>query len=284
MLQSIQIFNMLLGIIYIMLVNYSLAIFDCTLQPDQNFYLDSQPNAKCYEDWHPEYVQFGIFAIVVYVLGIPLYFGTLLFCYYQSKFFTPNWNRAREIAAHVLDIPNSYFKESHQYFIVVQLLRKLLIVSIKLFLERLPVLQAVLTGFILSIDAILYTKYLPYTFTLLNVLEVTCTLFAMVIMNAGLLIHTDQLSPSQKDAASLIILSLIVISVGSCAAVAIYDTMIRAKKVVQETHQKRQQLQYIESLKIGGSLKREPSRARDHGGFQAASGNSAAKLLTGLGI
>ncbi|KAI9140381.1 hypothetical protein BKA69DRAFT_1080731 [Paraphysoderma sedebokerense] len=247
---------MLLGIIYIMLVNYSLAIFDCTLQPDQNFYLDFQPNAKCYEDWHPEYARFGILAIVVYVLGIPLYFGTLLFFYYQSKFLSPSWNREREIAAHVLDIPSSYFKETHQYFIVIQLLRKLLIVSIKLFLERLPVLQAVLTGFILSIDAILYTKYFPYTFKLLNILEVTCTVFAMVIMNAGLLIHTDQLSDAQKDAASLVIFSLIVLSVGSCFAVAIYDTMIRAKRIVQETQQKRQKLQYIESLKIGGSLKR----------------------------
>ncbi|KAI9140376.1 hypothetical protein BKA69DRAFT_526092 [Paraphysoderma sedebokerense] len=135
-LQSLQIFNMLLGIIYIMLVNYSLTIFDCTLQPDQNFYLDSQPNAKCYEDWHPEYSKLGIVAIVLYVLGIPFYFGTLLFFFYQSKFFTPNWNRAREIASHVLDISNSYFKEGHQYFIVIQLIRKLLIVSIKLFLER----------------------------------------------------------------------------------------------------------------------------------------------------
>ncbi|KAI9137321.1 hypothetical protein BKA69DRAFT_1098730, partial [Paraphysoderma sedebokerense] len=126
----------ILNIIYIVLVSQSLTIFDCTKEADGQYYLDAQPNALCYSDWWHEYASMGAAGLAVYVIGIPLYFMIMLCVLYQSTFYGTFWVRAKEWTFKILDIDSSYFKSTHQHFLVIQFIRKLFIVVIKMYLTK----------------------------------------------------------------------------------------------------------------------------------------------------
>ncbi|KAI9136092.1 hypothetical protein BKA69DRAFT_154614 [Paraphysoderma sedebokerense] len=229
-LLTVQTFNMILNIIYIVLVSQSLTIFDCTKQADGQYYLDAQPNALCFNDWWYEYASLGAVGVAIYVVGIPLYFMIMLGILYQSTFYGKLWVRAKEWTFMILDIESSYFKSTHQHFLVIQFVRKLFIVVIKMNLTKYPVMQAVLTTCILCVDLLLSAKYLPYSIKSLNILEVVCTMSAIVVMNCGLLIHTNQFeTETQRDAVAVIILIVIF----TCISITIGIFLLEVKTKIQ---------------------------------------------------
>ncbi|KAI9136098.1 hypothetical protein BKA69DRAFT_229848 [Paraphysoderma sedebokerense] len=134
-LLTLQTYNMILNIIYIVLVSQSLKIFDCTQEADGQYYLgfeiDAQPS-----DWWYEHAPMGAIGLVFYVIGIPLYFTMMLGVLYQTKFYGSLCIRAKEWTFSILDIESSFFKPTRQHFLVIQLIRKLFIVLIKMFLTR----------------------------------------------------------------------------------------------------------------------------------------------------
>ncbi|KAI9143272.1 hypothetical protein BKA69DRAFT_167776 [Paraphysoderma sedebokerense] len=258
----VQAYNTLLGMIYIILVNQSIAlasrIFDCSMEPDGNYWLDVQPDSLCYRDWWESYASLGYVAVAFYVIGIPLYFSILIFLYYQRRFVGVQWMRAREYAEQMLNVRNSYFRSTHQLFIIVQFTRKVLIVIVKMFLTKYIILQAVLTSVILSIDAVLSAKYLPYVFKSLNALEVICTLSAVIIMNGALLIHTNQFKEvSQRDAVAAIVATLII----ACVAVSIIMVVIEIVTRIKRWREARKDStvfdeKILANTQVGGDISR----------------------------
>ncbi|KAI9143266.1 hypothetical protein BKA69DRAFT_167154 [Paraphysoderma sedebokerense] len=220
--------------------------------------MDEQPDSLCYQGWWSDYANLAYVVVVFYIIGIPLYFSVLIFLYYQTTFVGGRWLRAREHAGRMLNVRNSYFRSSHQFFIVIQLIRKLFIVIVKMFLTKYLILQAVLTSVILSVDAVLSAKYLPYIFQSLNALEVVCTLSAIVIMNGALLIHTNQFKEvSQKDAAAAIIATLII----SCVTISIFMVVIEVATRIKRWREARQDStvfdeKILASTQVGGTISR----------------------------
>ncbi|KAI9136096.1 hypothetical protein BKA69DRAFT_229815 [Paraphysoderma sedebokerense] len=91
-------------------------------------------------------------------------------------------------------------------------------------------MQAVLTTFILCVDLLLSAKYLPYTLKSLNILEVVCTMSAIVVMNCGLLIHTQQFNSTiQRDAMAAFILILIF----ACISITVGIFLVEMKIKIQ---------------------------------------------------
>ncbi|KAI9137324.1 hypothetical protein BKA69DRAFT_929953 [Paraphysoderma sedebokerense] len=114
---------------------------------------------------------------------------------------------------------------------VLQLIRKLSIVVIKMFLTRYAVMQAVLTTCVLCVDLLLSAKYTPYNVKSLNILEVICTMSAIVVMNCGLLIHTRQYrSDTDRTAMGVVILILIF----TCISITIGIFLIEVKTKIQK--------------------------------------------------
>ncbi|KAI9143270.1 hypothetical protein BKA69DRAFT_167627 [Paraphysoderma sedebokerense] len=234
-------------------------MFDCSKELDGQYWMDAQPDSLCYQGWWLNYANLAYVALAIYVIGIPFYFCILIFLYYQNFFLGGRWMEAREYAERILNVRKSYFKVTHQYFIVIQLLRKLSIVFVKVFFTRYLILQAVLSSVILSIDAVLSAKYLPYVLKSLNALEVICTLSAIIIMNGALLIHTDQFErgTAQRDIAAGIIASLIIGCVTVLIIMVIKEIVVRIRKwqeADKNSHIFDESI--LASAQIGGSISR----------------------------
>ncbi|KAI9143971.1 hypothetical protein BKA69DRAFT_897617 [Paraphysoderma sedebokerense] len=131
-LTLMKIFNASLSILYVHLAAKSLSLFDCTLEDDGKAYLVS---LVCYTDWWYQDLPFGIGSIIIYVIGIPVYFAFLCFIYYQTKFKGESWERWRRISRQILH-GDGDFKPEFQHFVILQLLQKLAIVAISIFFSQ----------------------------------------------------------------------------------------------------------------------------------------------------
>ncbi|KAI9143132.1 hypothetical protein BKA69DRAFT_205483 [Paraphysoderma sedebokerense] len=134
-LRLMKLFNIALSILYVNLAAKSLSLFDCTLESDGKAYLDDDVSLVCYTDWWYRDLPINVAAVIVYAIGIPLYFGLLSFLYCQSRYRGPSWENWRHISRTIMQ-GDGDFKPQYQYFIVIQLLHKLAIVSISIFFSR----------------------------------------------------------------------------------------------------------------------------------------------------
>ncbi|KAI9138482.1 hypothetical protein BKA69DRAFT_772165 [Paraphysoderma sedebokerense] len=185
-----KMFNASLSILYVHLAGKSLSLFDCTFEEDGKAYLDDEVSLVCYTDWWYQDLPFGVASIIVYVVGIPMYFGILCVLYYQTKFRGEFWDKWKRISRGILH-GDGDFKPEFQHFIILQLLQKLAIVAISIFFSRYTGLQIVLTIISLLASHMSYSKYNPYVHQTLNSLEKLSVLCSILVLAFGLPFRMD---------------------------------------------------------------------------------------------
>ncbi|KAI9137945.1 hypothetical protein BKA69DRAFT_1041336 [Paraphysoderma sedebokerense] len=215
----IIIFNSSLSLVYNTVASYSLALFDCTQEGDGFYYLDSDPSLRCYEDWWYADLKFAISGIVCnfstvtehvlpsksfYVLGIPVYFGVIL--YFSRREASPGsfWGSFQNYC-NVIATSDTSYKSNRTGFMLLQFFHKLMLISISMFFTR------------LMITFIMTLKYQPYVHDSLNYLEVHSIGSNIVLLTSGLLFYNDQLTPALKaiaiDAVIVVILGFILAAI-----------------------------------------------------------------------
>lgn len=74
----INVYLLVLALIYLFLVSSTFQLFDCTVRADGIFTLDAQPSLICYDAWWYKLLPIGVAGIVVYALTIPAVFIFIL--------------------------------------------------------------------------------------------------------------------------------------------------------------------------------------------------------------
>ncbi|KAI9138145.1 hypothetical protein BKA69DRAFT_820454 [Paraphysoderma sedebokerense] len=78
-------FNVLMPLIYMTVTSYSLALFDCTKESDGVYYLDADTSLTCFDEWWIADLGIGVAAVIVYVIGIPLYSCIIFLLIHQKR-------------------------------------------------------------------------------------------------------------------------------------------------------------------------------------------------------
>ncbi|KAI9137008.1 hypothetical protein BKA69DRAFT_68271 [Paraphysoderma sedebokerense] len=195
---AVRAFNLILSVLYIMVATQSLALFDCTKEADNYLYLDADVSLRCYENWWWKDFPLAVAAVIVYVIGIPVYYFCLFYILYQNKHRSPRWQRWKKIIQKVQDTEYAFLKPEYQYFVFLQIIFKLAIIAVRMFFTSYITLQIALTLAILLGSFILYWSCKPYAYNMLNFVEVQSTIHSMIILMLGLLFYNEQFKSEEQ--------------------------------------------------------------------------------------
>ncbi|KAI9136642.1 hypothetical protein BKA69DRAFT_112298 [Paraphysoderma sedebokerense] len=217
-------FNTILSLVYITIAAKSLSFFDCTKESDGYYYLDAEPSMRCYEEsWWHENVLFAWLGFCLYVLGIPIYFFVVFYFVYQEKQKHAFFIRMRTLCREVIS-QNTYVKPQYQYLIFVQILLKLLVITIQRFFTKYGGLQILLLILICVISFIFYHSHQPYTYRSLNHLETLSSVLSAFILAIGMLLYIDQFpAENERFLLTVVLLSLIALFLIATVVAALYE-------------------------------------------------------------
>ncbi|KNC53961.1 uncharacterized protein AMSG_09607 [Thecamonas trahens ATCC 50062] len=175
-------------LLYIPVSRTALIMFDCTRLADGSYVLDSNPGIKCFNSQWWELLPVGLVALVVYVLGLPIYFGIALL-------------RRR----HILFLPSvtvrfgtlyRLYRKAYYWGEVANLVKRLVIVILAVFFSSRQLLQISLMLALLTTSLVVVSRYEPYYFPLYNAVDTRLSVMLIIILMIG----TG--SYAERDAAS----------------------------------------------------------------------------------
>ena len=189
---------LLAPMLYIPMSRLSLVILDCSRFPDGKWYLDADYSVECWAggEW-AAVLPFGVAAVALYVLLLPIYMGVTLFRFRNSL---SEWR----VQARLGVIINSY---RAQWFFeeLLLLFKRLAIVSSALFFSN--VMLALFTG--LFGTYLLFTlhqlSHKPYHSAENNSLEARLNVAVMVIILCGVAFWADAHSNSFSYGLTIVI-------------------------------------------------------------------------------
>jgi hypothetical protein len=247
----------ILNLLYLPLALKALEILDCTQQPDGSRTLDAEPDLRCDADWWYEVRPWGIAAVILFAVGIPLWFAFLLFrtrpplramqrcmpgCYCpettgeaRARYARRGWLKREEalsvryerwlIATKglVLHLEDAFF-----YWVLVVLVRKLAIALMSTALSASPLYQATLALCVLFVSLMLQIHYAPYLHDLaLNSLETAQLVCSALVLFLGCLMYGETKPTSRSlDALSSVILLVIVLGLVYMAYLLVWLVMV----------------------------------------------------------
>lgn len=243
-----RVIHVVLYISYLNFIKSSVNIFDCTAGLDGYAYLDADPSFRCYtEEWQRR-VPLAIAGLCLFVIGIPLYFMSLLYFKYHPKVD----KTVKSWSTELLTFGHSYKQEAY-YFIVIQLIMKTVLVCSNAFLSGRPALQVVSAYAIFEIDFILHLYLRPYVSNELNIFHAVSNCCAMLVLLLGL--FHDQTSfaewmssESKGLAVGLVLVIIVVIYILAVACWLVYYFVARRFKLMNKSVVRPQPLQSSQSI------------------------------------
>lgn len=201
-------------ILYLTLAKKSLEIFNCVDDKNGNFYFDAEPSRKCFvEGWWYSLLPSSILGIIFYVVGIPaisLYLSLMrMKVLKKQRFEFTSWDK---FIIRVTSKKHREFSEKFDYWDVIIMTRKFLIVVSQLFFASFPGFQAVFVVFVLFLAYVVQRNMMPYSEKSLNFLESSTIVSSILVLMGGLLFFNGVLYNQQLDSLGIILVILIVIS------------------------------------------------------------------------
>ncbi|KAI9137938.1 hypothetical protein BKA69DRAFT_839063 [Paraphysoderma sedebokerense] len=230
-MEIVALFNSSLSLVYITVASYSLSLFDCTKERDGYFYLDADPSLRCYEEWWYDDLDYAVVAIALYVIGIPLYFGIILYFSSNVPFSGRFWVKFKRYCA-LIFVTDSSYRANGKWFMLVQIFHKLMLVIVAMFFSRYISFQIVLTVLTLMITFFMTLKYQPYTHMNLNYLELYSLGSNIVILNLGFLFYNNQLTPTLKAIAIDVVLAVIASFILAVVFASAYEMKNQFRRLV----------------------------------------------------
>ncbi|KNC50937.1 uncharacterized protein AMSG_12051 [Thecamonas trahens ATCC 50062] len=188
--------------LYIAAAHASLVLFDCTKLPNGTFVLDADMGVVCFESEWIELLPYGLFAVVVYVIGLPAILFTLL-CRARHSLQTSEV-RSR------LGVLFLNFQPQFYLFEVLLLLKRLAVVATAMFFSDLHVWLLTIFMVVFAVFAGIQLKYEPYKLQMYNDIEMQLNLVICALIMLGTLFWADNF-PNHT--------SLVLFAVIGCAAV-----------------------------------------------------------------
>ena len=226
-INSIKAFHVLLQFIYVSLASWALGYYNCIPFGDK-IALKKEPAQLCYQGKHASHQAYFDAAIVIYVVGIPVYFSFLYFCVYQSYFTNSLFLKLKHYATLLIINKESIFKQDKQFIIVMQFFLKLSIILVQNFLINSIPTQAVIIQFVffIYIGFLLYSK--PYVEWDHNMADIVCQCCSIATIACGILFYTT----SANVLLTVIVIGITCLCVIS-AVVFVARDIKRASKAIQ---------------------------------------------------
>ena len=212
-------------ILYIPLAKAGLMLFDCSTLPDAKAYLDAEPEQVCYGSVWWSLFPVGVLGLVVYVIGIPLGIGSII--YRNRKRIGDPVVFARYGTLYAL------YRTPYVGYGVLLLIKRLAIVCSVMFFSS---VKDWLIFSLLSVFAIfgyVQVRYAPFYAPVYNTLETRVNMGLAVFILCGALFHADFFSSSlSRTIFSVITVVVIVGTVAAVAAGVVAEIMLymRAKR------------------------------------------------------
>lgn len=223
-------------ILYLSLARRALELFNCTSDGAGNYYFEAEPSRKCYtEKWWTDLLPISILAIVFYVIGIPVVSLYLSRRRMQIIAEKQPFERTKK-ENFILQITykkKREFRNQFDFWDVVVMMRKFMIVACQLFFASIPGFQAVILLFVLLIAYILHKNYMPYASNSLNFLESTSIISSTLVLMAGLLFFNGAFYNQKMDALGIFVIVL----VSGSIAVVLWMLLKHFKAIYVENQQ-----------------------------------------------
>ena len=215
---SLAAFHVLLQIMFVALCSWVLGYFSC-VPFGSKLVMTKSPANECYTGQHLEYLPLFSLGIIVYVIGIPLYF-LVLFQFRKSSFAF-----LRLYSEKVLFARNSDFVESGQIIIVIALKVKACMIAVATFLNQIPVLQAIMVSMLCFVYMSFLIHLKPYKKSKHTIVDMCCHIGSIVTLNCGVLFYVLMTTSLEKTYQPL--LTYIVISTTVLILLLVFYQVIR---------------------------------------------------------
>ncbi|KNC48431.1 uncharacterized protein AMSG_04878 [Thecamonas trahens ATCC 50062] len=171
------------SLLYIPLSRSSLLLFDCVKLPDGKFYLDADLGRRCYDSAWFTLMPWGMLAVLVYIVAVPVYFGFTLFRH-RHELFQP------AVLARYGSIYRLY-RVRFYYFELVQLFKRLVVVFCSLFVSNHQTWLVALLLAVFLTSAFAQLRYEPYYHPIYNTLEIQLNVIISVVVMLGFVFYAD---------------------------------------------------------------------------------------------
>jgi hypothetical protein len=174
------------------LLRLNFSVFNCLeLAPGKYFMIDEM-SIQCWTRRHLTFtIAVALPSLLVWCIGVPIILAVVL---------TKNRSRLDEITEKLkYGFLYKGFKNKHFYWEFVIMLKKILIVSVSVFLKNVSIPVQALVAFIIIVSSyVLQVKYEPYGISHMNVVEVRAIVVSGVTIYSGLFFLTGGLSYEAK--------------------------------------------------------------------------------------
>ena len=203
-----------LKLLYLTLSRRAFEILNCVQDDSGIWYFEIEPSRKCYsEDWWWSLFPYAVASIVVYVIGIPavsLYVAIRRIKILKKR---PYERNDREIFMLQLTYKKQReFRVGCDYWDVMIMTRKLLIVASQLFFTGYTGFQAVLLLLVLFVSQLLHKDVMPYTISSLNFLESSILSSSVLVLLGGLLFYLAEFPSLYMEILAFLIVIIVTVS------------------------------------------------------------------------
>ena len=217
-------FHVLLQFMYVSLCTWALGFYNCNAV-ESKYAMAKEPSIFCYEGIHAANEPYFVAALVLYVIGLPIYFSTLYIILYQTRYKHPMLLSMKKGVERLLLSGASIYKPSTQFVVSAQLLMKLSILLVQNFISDSVPTQAVVIQLALFtyIGFLIYFK--PYSEKDHTIADIFCQICSTLTIACGILFYTNKPTNSstveQKKITDRVnSLTAIVITITTCCVVA----------------------------------------------------------------
>ena len=212
---------MVAPLLYVPMARATLTLFDCArLDSSADWVVDSDPGVACFDsDWW-EVAPIGIAAVVLYLFGIPLYFGVCL-ARNRVNLFSPSITQRYGPLYRL-------YRRAYYWGGVADLGRRLGLVSVAVFFSSSQLVLIGLMVLIVSMSTLLVLRYQPYYFPILNALDVrlSTVLFGLLLVGAG------SYAERQTQSGENLFLAVTIILVFALVVIAIHGLVREILQIV----------------------------------------------------
>ena len=191
-------------LLYIPLSRSSLILFDCSRLADGNYYLDQDLGRKCFDSRWFRILPLGLWAVFVYVIGIPLYIGYGLYRY-RNRLSEPS------ILGRFGSVYRLY-RAAYFWCELPLLLKRLVIVLASLYFSNAQIWQVATLLALFAVATVLHSQHEPYYEPLYNKLELRLNICSSAILSFGFAFYADRF-PNRWSEFIFIALCILVILV-----------------------------------------------------------------------
>ncbi|KAJ3433975.1 insulin-like growth factor binding proteinn-terminal [Anaeramoeba flamelloides] len=212
----VNVFVASLLVLYLILALKIFEFFDCTYSSSLKQYIfEPEKSHYCFDDWWYKILPFVIFFMIIYIVGIPIFFGYIL--WYHSK------NVNEKIFNQRLSLLYSRYKIEYFYWEIIIIFRKFFIVVFEIYLTNYAFIQIILLILCLIVSIIIQNIYKPYNTPHRNFYEFSLLTIMLFIFFVSLLFIKNENNEELYQTLADVVIIIFSISIAILLLISFFE-------------------------------------------------------------